>query len=214
MFVARILYPVQVLGPGNRVGIWVSGCPRRCEGCANPELWVQNASQNISVEDILDLVSRIASNNTIDGFTITGGEPFFQHDALEKLVEALTKWSEDIIVFSGYERKEIESFASLANIAVLIDGPYVQDLNEGLTLRGSKNQTIHLLKSEFKDRYDLYLKDKNSKIQNFFARGSVISVGIHRPDYAATLDRYTETKGLIVGGNEHESVHTEMAQRT
>ena len=120
MFVARILYPVQTLGPGNRVGIWVSGCPRRCEGCANPELWEQNESQNISLESLLDLVGQVANNNTIDGFTITGGEPFFQHEALEKLVQALTEWSEDILVFSGYERKDIESFASLANIAVLV----------------------------------------------------------------------------------------------
>lgn len=214
MFVARILYPVQTLGPGNRVGIWVSGCPRRCEGCANPELWEQNESQNISLESLLDLVGQVANNNTIDGFTITGGEPFFQHEALEKLVQALTEWSEDILVFSGYERKDIESFASLANIAVLVDGPYVQEQNEGLTLRGSKNQIIHILKNEFEERYHLYLEDKYSKIQNFFDRGSVISVGIHRPDYAAALSSFTGSKGLIDGGNEHESVHTQMAQRT
>lgn len=214
MFVARILYPVQVLGPGNRVGIWVSGCPRRCEGCANPELWVQNQSQNISMDALLDLVDRIALNNIIDGFTITGGEPFFQHKELETLLQALTKWSEDILVFSGYERKEIESFASLSNIAVLIDGPYIQEQNEGLTLRGSQNQTIHILKEKFEERYNLYLQDKYSRIQNFFDRGSVISVGIHKPDYVTTLNSYAESKGLINGGNAHESVHTKMAQRT
>ena len=39
MYIARILYPVEVLGPGKRIGIWFCGCPRRCEGCSNPELW-------------------------------------------------------------------------------------------------------------------------------------------------------------------------------
>ena len=77
-----------------------------------------------------------------------------------------------------------------------------------MTLRGSKNQTIHILKEEYEDRYNVYLQDKYSKIQNFFDRGSMISVGIHRPDYATSLNYYTENKGLIVGGNEHESVHT------
>lgn len=36
MYVARILYPVEVLGPGKRVGIWFSGCPSKCKGCSNP----------------------------------------------------------------------------------------------------------------------------------------------------------------------------------
>ena len=214
MFVARILYPVQVLGPGNRVGIWVSGCPRRCEGCANPELWEQKESQNISMESLLDLVAGIADKHPIDGFTITGGEPFFQHEALEILLGALSKWSQDILVYSGYHRGEIESFASLEHIAVLIDGPYIQSQNKGLTLRGSENQTIHILKKEFEQRYHLYLQDKYSKIQNFFHRDSVISVGIHRPDYKTSLDTYTKNKGLMDGGHAHEPIHTQMAQRT
>lgn len=36
MYIARILYPVEVLGPGKRIGIWFCGCPRRCEGCSQP----------------------------------------------------------------------------------------------------------------------------------------------------------------------------------
>ena len=39
MNVARILYPVKVLGPGKRIGIWLCGCDRECFGCSNPELW-------------------------------------------------------------------------------------------------------------------------------------------------------------------------------
>lgn len=39
MYVARILYPVEVLGPGKRVGICFYGCPRKCKGCSNPRLW-------------------------------------------------------------------------------------------------------------------------------------------------------------------------------
>ena len=41
IYVARILYPVKVLGPGNRVGIWLAGCDHKCLGCSNPELWEQ-----------------------------------------------------------------------------------------------------------------------------------------------------------------------------
>ena len=36
--IARIFYPVKTLGPGNRVGIWTTGCLRGCQGCISPEL--------------------------------------------------------------------------------------------------------------------------------------------------------------------------------
>lgn len=39
MYIARILYPVKVLGPGERIGIWMDGCEHGCIGCSNPELW-------------------------------------------------------------------------------------------------------------------------------------------------------------------------------
>lgn len=36
MYVAGILYPVEVFGPGKRIGIWFSGCLSKCKGCSNP----------------------------------------------------------------------------------------------------------------------------------------------------------------------------------
>lgn len=201
MYIARILYPVQVLGPGNRIGIWVSGCPRRCDGCANPELWEQKLSQEISLETIVHLIEQITADHQVDGFTITGGEPFFQSEDLAKLLQRLTKWSKDIIVFSGYTLQEIQAFASLDNIAVLIDGPYVKELNQGLTLRGSSNQTIHILNKDYEASYQLYLEEKYSKIQNFLERDSVISVGIHKPDFAMKRDRLMKEMGIIKGDN-------------
>ena len=45
MYVSRVLYPVNVLGIGNRVGIWTSICKHKCIGCSNPELWEAKESQ-------------------------------------------------------------------------------------------------------------------------------------------------------------------------
>lgn len=39
MYIDRLLYPITALGPGERIALWVSGCDRKCNKCANPELW-------------------------------------------------------------------------------------------------------------------------------------------------------------------------------
>ena len=200
MYIARLLYPIEVLGPGKRIGIWVCGCPHHCDGCANPELWEFSEDRKITVKALLELVAQVAESNHVDGFTITGGEPFYQPEELEILLKGLRKWSQDILVFSGYYKEEIEKFSTLANIAVLVDGPYIKERNYGLTLRGSDNQRIHILNEQYKDIYNDYLLNKRSKIQNFLDGNSVISVGIHEPDYASKIKRCMKRKGLVEGG--------------
>jgi len=211
MNIARILYPVETLGPGKRIGIWTCGCPRRCDGCANPDLWEFDEKRNVKIEVLLDMIRQIIEKHPVDGFTISGGEPVSQGAELEKLLSALSVWSEDILVFTGYDIKEASNLISLEHVAVLVDGPYIKERNRGLILRGSDNQIIHILKSEFKSTYQKYLSEEHSKIQNFLDGYSVISVGIHRPDYVETICDYMEKKGLIERGAIHEPIYSEMA---
>lgn len=200
MNIARILYPVETLGPGKRVAIWVCGCPIRCEGCANPELWEFDENKNIKISVLLDLIEKIVSENPVDGFTITGGEPFYQSEDLLALLAALSKWSEDILVFTGYYYEQIAKEESLDHIAVLVDGPYIKERNRGLTLRGSDNQTIRILDRKYEDTYNNYLKVEKSRVQNFLEGTSVISVGIHRPDYRQQMSKNLHERGLLEGG--------------
>lgn len=202
MYIARLLYPVEVLGPGKRIGIWVCGCPHHCDGCANPELWEFRDDKKISIDHLLQLVEQISESNQVDGFTITGGEPFYQPKELTVLLKALKQWSSDILVFSGYYKEQIEEFSTLEDVAVLVDGPYVKERNHGLTLRGSDNQRIFVLNEQYKETYQEYLSSEKSKIQNFLDGNSVISVGIHEPDYASKIKAYMERKGLIEGGKQ------------
>ena len=53
MNVARVLYPVRVLGPGRRVGLWLCGCQRACPGCSNPELWARRPENEVDVDEVL-----------------------------------------------------------------------------------------------------------------------------------------------------------------
>ena len=81
MRIARMIYPVNVLGAGNRIGIWTAGCPHECKGCSNPELWDINSAENISVKIIFDTVAKIRkihSNDIIHDQADRNDLPVFQ----------------------------------------------------------------------------------------------------------------------------------------
>lgn len=189
MNVARILYPVQVLGPGKRVGIWVAGCHRQCKGCSNPELWERKPEYEISVDRLSSIIDKLVINHEISGFTISGGEPMDQADELALLVKNLSSLSSDILVYTGYQIEALKQKydpsikAVLSNIAVLIDGEYIEELNDDSFLRGSSNQRVHLLKPDYKELYQHYLKSGHNQIQNFSTTDGVVSVGIHHKSF-------------------------------
>lgn len=200
MKIARIIFPVNVLGRGNRVVIWTVGCTHRCKGCSNPELWDDSNAKNIDVSEIIKVVRTF----NVDGITITGGEPFMQPEELHNLIQELSIITDDILVYSGYRLNELKAMnnrhvnAVLNLIAVLIDGRYIEDRNKGQKLRGSDNQKIHILNPALKDDYEQYLNTLPlaSQVQNFLSSGSVISVGIHKPNFESDFDERMKNKGL------------------
>lgn len=182
MYVARVLYPVEVLGPGKRVGVWFCGCPRRCKGCSNPELWEFQEKYKTTPDAVFEMVKTIAKDHQIDGFTITGGDPFYQSEDLKRLLEMLKSVSNDIIVYTGYTREELKP-DNLENISVLIDGEYIEQLNDNSLLKGSSNQEVYILDKSKVDKYNNYFNKESNKLQNFFTTDGVISVGIHKPGF-------------------------------
>lgn len=198
MYVARILYPVNVLGPGKRIGIWFNGCNHHCPGCSNPELWEPQERYKTTLETLMRLVEYICNNQTVDGVTLTGGDPFAQADALQQLLPELSKFSNDILVYTGFDYEEIllKYPELVSQIGVLIDGKYIQERNNGVVLRGSDNQRIIILDDQLVDKYNCYLSTVQNEIQNFTALDGVISVGIHRPGYEDQVDTLLRGKGL------------------
>ena len=185
MNLARILYPVQVLGPGKRIGLWLCGCSRACKGCSNPELWQQRPESEVTVDEVLSLIHRITSVHLADGFTISGGEPMDQASELAVLLREIHKTSDDILIYTGYrleelrERYDERTDEVLTYSAVVIDGAYVEEKNDNVLLRGSSNQQIHIMNSAMEDRYKEYLSGAHNQIQNFTTSDGVVSVGIH-----------------------------------
>ena len=189
MNVARILFPVQVLGPGNRIGIWLCGCNRACKGCSNPELWTKRDEFEIDVANVASLIRKVAESHIVDGFTISGGEPFQQADELLLLLSYLKPISTDILIYTGYRLEELRELNSesvngiLDSAAVVVDGAYIEDLNDNSVLRGSSNQQIHILNPDHEDLYRKYLANTQNQIQNFNTVDGVVSVGIHRKTF-------------------------------
>ena len=190
MKIARILYPIQSLGPGNRLCIWVCGCKRRCYQCANPELQYADPEKEVGLDLLIELIT--PQLREADGVTISGGEPFDQTEELAQLVDAIFTFTKDILVFTGYSRKALEQRNDSAtehilnSIAVLIDGEYIDELNNGETLRGSENQQIYYLSNSVRELYDAYLKE-GRKVQNIATSSGVFSIGIHNRNFISEL---------------------------
>lgn len=182
MYIARILYPVEVLGPGKRIGIWFCGCPRRCKGCSNPELWEFQERYKVDFDIVKKLIGQICSQGKVDGFTLTGGDPLYQYEDFRMLVDYLYTISKDILVYTGYIRSDLKG-KNLDKIAVLIDGQYIEERNNGCLLRGSDNQQIYILNDALKEKYEHYLSTTTNQIQNFTTSNGVVSVGIHSKDF-------------------------------
>ena len=66
---------------------------------------------------------------------------------------------------------------------MLIDGEYIEELNDNSLLKGSSNQEVYILDDTKSDKYRTYFNTESKKVQNFFTSDGVISVGIHRPNF-------------------------------
>lgn len=131
---------------GVAVSLWVSGCPHKCEGCFNTETWDSGSGMifNRKVEN--QLLDKIGSEY-VAGFSVLGGEPFAP-DNIFKVLEIIDKVKvlfpeKRVMVWTGYRLQDINKDYDLSNIDYIIDGRYVDKLNDKkLKLRGSSNQTV------------------------------------------------------------------------
>lgn len=185
MYVVRMLCPVWTLGPGKRLVLWTQGCSKNCEGCISPEMKQQIPENNVALDTLLQLVENVYSEEHFEGITVSGGDPLEQLQELIPFLEGVRKWTDDILVYTGYDWDEFQKTISeqdknslLHLISVLIDGPYVENLNtEDSVLRGSSNQNILFFDDRIKQKYTEYLS-QGRKVQNVLLGNELITVGI------------------------------------
>ncbi len=148
--VSKMSPRTTVLGPGTRAVIWVRGCPLRCKGCLAPEDLAFEGGQPWEIGELAQWLCRLPEDVT--GVTFSGGEPMAQAPALAALVTEIRRereWS--VMAYSGFTIEHLRrtgdpgQLALLAQLDILVDGPYLIDRHAALLWRGSSNQRLHLL---------------------------------------------------------------------
>ncbi len=137
---------IHVLGPGTRFCIWTQGCNQRCPGCLAPEAQPLDGGYTVPTDE---LAKHMIEDDRLQGITISGGEPFLQAEALSALLGSVHQTRDlGVIVYTGYLLEDLQanvypgSKELLSHVDLLIDGPYVEALNDDGALRGSSNQRV------------------------------------------------------------------------
>jgi len=167
---SRLHFPITTLGPGRRLGLWLQGCSIRSPGCISRDTW-DNGKGHIPLADVLHALSAIADQ--ADGLTVSGGEPFDQPDGLAAI---LTHWRSvspsSVLLFTGYEWNVVapwfEANESLAD--AVMTGPFRSDLPQTQALRGSDNQSLHILSplGQLMTAYDRPVEATDRKLDVMF----------------------------------------------
>jgi anaerobic ribonucleoside-triphosphate reductase activating protein len=148
--IARMQERTLALGPGTRCVVWFQGCSLSCQGCIAASM---NAAPPLFLTTPQRLADWCLSLDGVEGITLSGGDPFDQPlDALAELMESVRNRSNlSILAYTGRTLDQLVRSSDLAvkrcleAIDILVDGPYVEALNDGQGWRGSSNQIVHAL---------------------------------------------------------------------
>ena len=189
--VAATCAEVRTLGAGRRFVVWVQGCPFHCAGCIAPD-WTQDIPARQMTPQ--QLAEEILAAPGLDGITLSGGEPMMQPAPLAVAL-ALVHAQRDlpVICFTGFllenllrepRRTGVEDL--LAQVDVLIDGPYVRERDDNHGLRGSNNQRIHYLTQRLAG---CDLENQPRRVEIILNRGHALVAGVPPQHFQQTFDR-------------------------
>jgi anaerobic ribonucleoside-triphosphate reductase activating protein len=186
---ASVCPSTKALGPGNRLVIWTQGCYLDCLDCCAQEWRKLKHGIQISPES---LAQEILKNKTLEGITISGGEPMLQPKVLNKLLKIIKDNSNlGIICYTGYKLEELRKRNDLnindfiEKIDVLIDGMYIKELDDNQGWRGSSNQAINFITGRYKE-YEIEFLNRKRDIEIHLFKDNYLMVGI-KPRWADEL---------------------------
>ena len=119
-----------------------------CKGCFNAEAWSFTYGEPFTQQTVEEILLALQPAY-IQGLSLLGGEPFEpenQPAVLDLVRQVRAAYPEkDIWAYSGYTLEQLQTLAPelLAQITVLVDGPFVESQKDlRLAFRGSANQRI------------------------------------------------------------------------
>ncbi len=133
----------------------------------------------------------------IDGLTVSGGEPFEQDlealAAFLRLVKAPGR-ELSVLCYTGFRLEELQAMRGavkvLRHIDLLVDGPYVEALNEGNALRGSSNQRILALDEGMRELASQLSEARSREVELSLSRDLALELtGIPQPGFLEKLRR-------------------------
>jgi anaerobic ribonucleoside-triphosphate reductase activating protein len=199
-------FPVTVLGPGRRIGLWLQGCSIRCPGCVSRDTWDAAETSATDVDAVLAWCRALAPQAP-NGITITGGEPFDQAAALTMLLDGLREWratarlSFDILCYSGYPMRVLTRRYAyvLARLDAVAPEPYVIGQPATDPLIGSQNQRVIPLTGFGRERYGATRNEQSAKrIQLAVSDGAVWLIGIPRPGDLDEMGARCAEQGVVL----------------
>lgn len=115
-------------GPGYRLVIWVQGCDFHCKGCFNPDTHPSDDRKGMPITRLAEIINK---DKSIDGITLSGGEPLRYPIEINKLLKIIRKRLTRVI-FTGFTVEEI-----------LKDSQKVQIMNQAdLIIAGRYNANL------------------------------------------------------------------------
>lgn len=138
-----------LLGPA--LYVWVQGCPLRCAGCFNIEGQDMQRRATLMAPGVLaELFLKVPN-----ALVLSGGEPFAQASGLAEAARIIREEipQAPVLAYTGYPLEHLLSGSVagaldlLAQVDVLVDGPFQQGRPSDHPLLGSDNQRVFLFGS-------------------------------------------------------------------
>ncbi len=199
--IARFSTRCAVLGPGQRGAVWFQGCERKCPGCTAPETWSKDGGTQIEIERLAHI---FASLPNLEGLTLSGGEPFLQAEGAVRLIEQCRRRRPDFsfFAFTGFTLEELlkeenpDRLRLLANLDVLVDGPYRETEHLNLLWRGSKNQNVWFLTKRYEAAWKPRINETCVSMEMEMNEESIHFMGIPPKNFRNKLNTITQELGL------------------
>lgn len=170
---------VTVLGPGKRCVLWVFGCCFSCEGCIGEHYktgsWLETSAREMAEWYL---------SHPADGLTISGGEPMLQAGALCEMIDRIRAVRPcGVIVYTGFTLEMLQDESEdvrrlLEHIDLLIDGPYIRELDHNQSGRGSENQRIIPLTPLYQQEAKTYYAPHVRHTEIRMSREGTLMIGV------------------------------------